>query len=479
MTRRRRFLAALGGGLSLAGCLRLEGEDGTTAERTTGAATGTPEQGPSSSTDPTTEAPTEEPTEADPEPVTALSGTWEQFRGDARNTGVSEPASGFSGEPAETWRAPAGNHTLLNASPVVSDGLAYVEVETGILRAYDTVDGSLAWEQPYADGDAEGLGSVAVRDGLVYGGPIDDSVFYAFDAGSGAYQWRASLSAGTFASPTVADGTVHVASTDGVVHALDAEDGSERWRYDTGGETVLGTPAVTGGSVYVASTTPLERPDGVSDLVDEYFYYDQFYQWGDLAEDPLATVVDLDAKATVHALDVATGRARWSTTLPDFVVSSPAVVNGTLYVGCWDGNVYALDGADGSERWRAAADAPVSSSPAVADESVYVGDWRGSLHAFDVASGDREWFLPIGSHVGSSPAVVDDTIYVVGDNSAVVAASTSGRVEWRFEGPRGDFNASSPAVVDESVLVCGDYPDPNVPDGDREESGALYRIDEA
>ncbi|WP_323674447.1 PQQ-binding-like beta-propeller repeat protein [Halorubellus sp. PRR65] len=478
MSRRRRFLAALGGGLSLAGCLRLEGGEGTTVERTTGTAGPSPSSTAAPTTEAPTEEPTDEPTEGDPEPVTALSGTWEQFRGDARNTGVSGEASGFSGEPAETWRAPAGNHTLLNSSPVVADGLAYVEVDTGILRAYDTADGSVAWEQPYPDGDAEGLGSVAVRDGLVYGGPIDDDVFYAFDAASGAYQWRASLSTGTFASPTVAGDAVYVASTDGVVYALDAEDGGERWRYDTGGETVLGTPAVTDGSVYVASTTPQERPDGVSDLVDEYFYYDQFYQWGDLEEDPLATVVDLDASGTVHAVDAATGDVRWSTTLPDFVVSSPAVVNGTVYVGCWDGNVYALDGANGSERWRAAADAPVSSSPAVADGSVYVGDWSGSLHAFDAASGDREWFLPVGSHVGSSPAVVDDTVYVVGDNSAVVAASTSGRVEWRFEGPRGDFNASSPAVVDESVLVCGDYPDPDAPD-DRDESGALFRLDAA
>lgn len=481
---RRAVLAALGLAGGSAGCLRLE-SDGTTTDAATSATGTTPPaatQPPTERTSATTSTePTGEPTDAteteEPEPVRALSGTWGQFRADARNTGVPEGATGFTGDPEAVWRAPSGNHTLLNSSPVVADGLAYVEVEKGVLRAYDTVDGSLAWEQPYPGGDAEGLGSVAVRDGLVYGGPLDDDVFYAFDAASGAYQWRASLSAGTFASPTVAGDAVYVASRDGVVYALDAGDGSERWRYDTGGETVFGTPAVTGGSVYVPSMTPLERPDGVSDLVEEYFYYDQFYQWGSLEEDPLATVVDLDAEATMHALDAATGERRWATSFPDFVVSSPAVVNGTVYVGCWDEHVYALDGADGSERWRATANAPVSSSPAVADGSVYVGDWSGTLHALDAVSGDAEWFLPVGDHVGSSPAVVDGTIYVVGDNSAVVAASTEGRIEWRFEGPKGDFNASSPAVVDESVLVCGDYPDPDVPDSDREESGALFRID--
>jgi outer membrane protein assembly factor BamB len=180
----------------------------------------------------------------------------------------------------------------------------------------------------------------------------------------------------------------------------------------------------------------------------------------------------------VHAVDAATGDVRWTTTLPDFVVSSPTVVDGTAYVGCWDGNVYALDGADGSERWTATADAPISGSPAVAAGAVYCGDWRGTLHAFDAGGGDREWFLSVGNVVGSSPAVVGDVVYVVGDDDAVVAVGTEGRVRWRFEGPRGDFNASSPPVVDEGVLVCGDYPDPAV-EGEREESGALFRIDEA
>lgn len=476
------MLAALGVGVGSAGCLRLESDETTTGSTTSATRTSTPSTnaGAERTATATSEEQTEgeSTTEESEPPAPALTGTWAQFRATARNTGVSTSARGFVGDPEETWRAPAGEHSLLYASPVVADGLAFVLADGGRLRAHDTETGDLVWEQGFR-GDADVVGSPAVREGSVYAGPIDRPVFYALDAASGAYQWEAELDAGSFASPTLGGDAVYVASTGGVVHALDASTGDARWRYDTGGRTVLGAPAVTGGSVYVASTTPLERPEGVSDLIEEYFYYEQFYQWGRLDEDPLATVTDLDATATVHALDVGSGDVRWTTALPDFVAGSPAVVNGTLYVGCWDGNVYALDGADGSERWSTAVDAPVSSSPAVAGDSVYVGDRSGSLHALDAASGDGEWFLPVGDSVGSSPAVVDGTLYVVGDDNAVVAASTEGRIEWRFEGPRGDFNASSPAVVDESVLVCGDYPDPEVPDGEREESGALYRIDAA
>jgi hypothetical protein len=39
------------------------------------------------------------------------------------------------------------------------------------------------------------------------------------------------------------------------------------------------------------------------------------------------------------------------------VVSSPAVVNGVVYVGSTDGNFYALDAASGTVRWKFATKA--------------------------------------------------------------------------------------------------------------------------
>jgi hypothetical protein len=44
----------------------------------------------------------------------------------------------------------------------------------------------------------------------------------------------------------------------------------------------------------------------------------------------------------VYALDTATGAVLWSFTTGSLVLSSPAVVNGVVYVSSFDGNVYAL-----------------------------------------------------------------------------------------------------------------------------------------
>ena len=47
------------------------------------------------------------------------------------------------------------------------------------------------------------------------------------------------------------------------------------------------------------------------------------------------------------------------------VVSSPAVVDGVVYVGSTDGNFYATDAASGTVKWRFTTKAWEVSSPAI------------------------------------------------------------------------------------------------------------------
>jgi len=75
---------------------------------------------------------------------------------------------------------------------------------------------------------------------------------------------------------------------------------------------------------------------------------------------------------------------RWTFGTGDAVKSSPAVVDGTVYVGSDGGSVYALDAADGTEQWSTKFEmASVDSSPAVVDGTVYVGSDDGTVYALD------------------------------------------------------------------------------------------------
>jgi outer membrane protein assembly factor BamB len=113
---------------------------------------------------------------------------------------------------------------------------------------------------------------------------------------------------------------------------------------------------------------------------------------------------------------------KWSATTGGTVHSSPAVVNGVVYVGSEDGKLYAFDATGGALQWTATTGGPVDSSPAVVNGVVYVGSGDGNLYAFDAAgsagcSGTPKtcsplWTAPTGSPVFSSPAVANEVVYV-------------------------------------------------------------------
>jgi len=63
------------------------------------------------------------------------------------------------------------------------------------------------------------------------------------------------------------------------------------------------------------------------------------------------------------------------------VFSSPAYVDGILYVGSGIGKVYAVEAQTGQEVWQFEAGGAVYSSPVVADGVVYFGGMDGYLYA--------------------------------------------------------------------------------------------------
>ncbi|HYA60493.1 MAG TPA: PQQ-binding-like beta-propeller repeat protein [Candidatus Acidoferrum sp.] len=138
---------------------------------------------------------------------------------------------------------------------------------------------------------------------------------------------------GILASPSMPKGTVYIGSLDHNVYALDANTGAEVWSYTTG-DSVGDVPIVANGIVYVGS---------------------------------------LDHN--VYALDANTGAKVWSyttkSTLGRLSYSSPAVVNGVVYIGI-DKNISALDAATGAMLWSYTTGNIVESSPAIANGTVYV-----------------------------------------------------------------------------------------------------------
>jgi polyvinyl alcohol dehydrogenase (cytochrome) len=203
---------------------------------------------------------------------------------------------------------------------------------------------------------------------------------------------------------------------------------------------------------------------------------------------------------TAIAPDTVAGLARsWFFNTEDVVTATPAVVDGTVYVGDWSGAFYALDAESGAERWRVQTDVhdtvysgQIVSSAAVADvgdeQIVYVGGGM-VLYALDTATGDEVWTFDLSSidkgddfdtddgvpdddrptEVQSSPVVVDGKVIVgfeahdrPGFRGGLIALdAATGSLVWDFDPDQGIEPTGcggvwgSPSVDLERELVFG------------------------
>jgi outer membrane protein assembly factor BamB len=156
----------------------------------------------------------------------------------------------------------------------------------------------------------------------------------------------------------------------------------------------------------------------------------------------------------LYCLNASTGEQLWNFTAGHEVNSSPAIDNGYVYVGSDDGWVYCIELATGSPRWISKVGGVVRSSPAVADGYVFIGSGSHDLFCFNASTGDVVWTFPTRLRVDSSPAVVDGVVYFASDDffTYAVNASTGEEIWHQHTGS----NMNSPCVAD-GYLYIGSY----------------------
>ncbi len=259
-----------------------------------------------------------------------------------RSTFLSLDANGGRREWFESndiWRyhAPVVAHARLF---VAMTKVKYSTAFDARVVAFD-LQGNVEWRSPVGSNVLPPF-AVAVDGDRVYAGR--DQI-YALDARTGGRVWTFDDPAvSAFANPVVAEETVYAAATirtdgvpTGILFALDAEVGTERWRVETG----------------LSPTPPAVTPDGLYLAADR--------------------VLALDHR----------GRERWEYGGNQFVTASPSVAGDTVYLGGIDGRVVALDADDGERRWTRATPGSLLFSPAIIGERMYLSSADGYLLAFD------------------------------------------------------------------------------------------------
>ncbi|OPX68833.1 MAG: outer membrane biogenesis protein BamB [Methanoregulaceae archaeon PtaB.Bin108] len=155
----------------------------------------------------------------------------------------------------------------------------------------------------------------------------------------------------------------------------------------------------------------------------------------------------------VYAFDAETGTEVWTFETGGRVLTSPAVVGGVVYIGSYDKNLYALESYTGNALWTFPMDGWVTADPVVADGVVYSGSLGDKLYAVNTTTGEEIWSVSLGEDysVASSPAVCGGVVYVGGGGGLLHALNaTDGSEIWNFTSGYGI--SSSPSIDDGKVF---------------------------
>ena len=157
----------------------------------------------------------------------------------------------------------------------------------------------------------------------------------------------------------------------------------------------------------------------------------------------------------LYAISVATGQQVWRCEFAGAVTSSPAVDGETVYVGCNDSTVRAVAAANGQVRWTFHTNGPMHSSPAVDHGVLYIGCRDNNLYAIDTEIGTERWRFPAGDWFNSSAVVADGTVYIgCRDTNVYAVDSSTGQKRWSYT--TGSSVDSSAAVLGETLWIGSD-----------------------
>ncbi|MEJ2240816.1 MAG: PQQ-binding-like beta-propeller repeat protein [Candidatus Bathyarchaeota archaeon] len=154
-----------------------------------------------------------------------------------------------------------------------------------------------------------------------------------------------------------------------------------------------------------------------------------------------------DANGYVYALNASTGEEIWTYEVGnDEELYAPTVSSGVVYVGCGDNNLYAFDAFAGTKIWNYSTNGKVRTSPAVVDGIVYVGSGSG-VYAINASTGAKIWNNLTGALIFKTPVVAYGYVYAGANNLLVALDAFTGMRIWNFSNPGFFPEWGSPAVA--------------------------------
>ena len=130
----------------------------------------------------------------------------------------------------------------------------------------------------------------------------------------------------------------------------------------------------------------------------------------------------------------------WSFMTDSWIIGSPVLGLGHVYIGSSDGKVYALALSDGSKVWEFDTGDDIEASPLLLGDAVYVGNLSGEFFCLDANTGEVRWKFKCDNSIYGSANWAENpegqrTRVMVGsyDNRLYCFDAETGKLEWSYE----------------------------------------------
>lgn len=350
-----------------------------------------------------------------------------------------------------------------SSTPATDGNRVYVYFSTLGMLALDVADGKTVWQKPVPQPaylmDWGAASSPIVYRNLVIFNQDDDlnPVLYAFDSSTGAERWKTERPEmlGGYAIPVICEAngqTDLVVAGTGMLKGYDPETGKERWTCNTLLRTIMTSPVVRDGVIYLANQSYGDEKRTLKFALLEWLDTDQngkleraelpkeFWKRFDLSDKDHNGVIEEDE------LDTA------------FQSSQNQVGGGSniqAVKGGGTGNVTATN-VLWLNNYKLKVPASNLVSPIVVGDELFVVKKGGLSSSFNIKTGKSNWELARIKNIGdyyASPVAGDGKIYVVGENGFVVVLEQGPKLNVLAKNDMGESCVATPAIADGRIFI--------------------------
>jgi outer membrane protein assembly factor BamB len=256
---------------------------------------------------------------------------------------------------------------LIEFPAVVADGLAYIGNARGTIRAISMRDGKFAWAH-LTPGFPRMASSPAVYGNQIVYHTLSGGV-YILNRTNGHVEWSWNSGSAIESSPIVVSGVDYFGTASGEMYALDLRTHRVKWRKSLGAK-ITSSAAIAGGRLFIG-----------------------------------------DYSGRLWALSPASGATRWVGQVDGKIYGTPAVAGGKVFVPSVAYSFWAFS-TSGRRLWRIPTGSYVYSSPAVSDGVVCFGAYNGVFYGASAGSGRVLWRVSTGGAVSGAAVIVGGVAYV-------------------------------------------------------------------